>query len=101
MDKGRDDEPMGIRWTSENVKTLGVYFGNADPAKRTFEEIIPKIRRSLNYWKQFRLSTLAKARVVEIFHASGLWYAATFYNIPGDMRKELQESFFEYLLGVV
>ncbi len=95
--KGRDDEPMGIRWTSKNVKTLGVYFGNADPARQTFEEIIPKIRRSLNYWKQFRLSTLAKARVVEIFHASRLWYAAAFYNIPEAMRKELQESFFEYL----
>ena len=95
--KDRVDAPLGIRWTNKNIKTLGVYFGNSDPAKQTFEEIIPKIKRSLNYWKQFKLSTFAKARVIEIFHASRLWYAATFYNIPVSMVKDLQDSFFEYI----
>ena len=95
--KGRVDKPMGVRWTNKNIKTLGVFFGNADPAKQTFEEIVPKIKQSLNYWKQFKLSTFAKARVIEIFHASRLWYAATFYNIPLHMKKDLQDSFFEYV----
>ena len=36
----------------------------------------------MNYWKQFCLCKLAKARVIEIFHASKLWYAARFYPIP-------------------
>ena len=95
--KDRVDTPLGIRWTNKNIKTLGVYFGNADPAKQTFEEIVPKIKRSLNYWKQFGLCAFAKARVVEIFHASRLWYAATFYNIPVHMERDLQDSFFEYV----
>ena len=51
----------------------------------------------MNYWKQFRLSKLAKARVIEIFHASRLWYAAQFYPIPAAMEKELQQSFFDYV----
>ena len=51
----------------------------------------------MNYWKQFKLSKMAKARVIEIFHASRLWYAAKFYPIPLDIQKELQRSFANYI----
>ena len=95
--KDRKDKPIDIEWTNENVKTLGVYFGNNDPAKQTFDEIIPKVKKSMDYWKQFRLSTFAKARVIEIFHASRLWYAASFYNIPRTLQEDLQKSFVKYI----
>ena len=95
--KTRQDKPLNIEWTNGNVKSLGVYFGNEDPAKQTFEEIVPKVRRSMDYWKQFNLSTFAKARIVEIFHASRLWYAATFYPIPLNIETELQKAFFAYI----
>ena len=95
--KDRTDTPLGIKWTNENVKTLGVYFGNDNPAEKTFDDILPKIINSMNYWKQFRLSAMAKARVIEIFHASRLWYAATFYNIAPSKIKMLQKKFVEYV----
>ena len=88
---------MNIEWTSANVKTLGIYFGNNNPGKQTFEEILPKVTRSINYWKQFKLSKFAKARVVETFHASRLWYASTFYPIPTNMREQMQSTFFNYV----
>ena len=50
----------------------------------------------MNYWKQFRLCKLAKARVIEIFHAFKLWYAARFYPIPAPITKTLQKAFFDY-----
>ena len=77
--KNRTDTPLNIKWTSENVENLGVYFGNDNPAAATFTKILPKVTRSMNYWKQFRLCKLAKVRVIEMFHASKLWYAARFY----------------------
>ena len=95
--KHRQDTPLGIKWTKENVKTLGIYFGNDNPAKKTFEEILPKIKKSMNYWKQFNLCKLAKARVIEIFHASKLWYASKFYNIPNNIQKQLQQAMFDYI----
>ena len=95
--KDREDAPLGLTWTNGNVKTLGVYFGNDDPAPATFADIVPKIKRSMDYWKQFRLSKFAKARVVEIFHASRLWYASTFYPIPEQVKKDLQSSFRDYI----
>ena len=44
--KNRTDTPLNIKWTNKNVETLGVYFGNANPAGETFDI------RSMNYWKQ-------------------------------------------------
>ena len=83
-----------IKWTNKNVETLGVYFGNAIPAGETFAKIFPKVIRSMNYWKQFRLCKLAKARIVEILHASKVWYAARFYPIPPSVTNALQKAFF-------
>ena len=51
----------------------------------------------MDYWKQFRLSKFAKSRIVEIFHASRLWYAAAFYPIPQYIQKQLQTAFFNYI----
>ena len=51
----------------------------------------------MNYWKQFQLSKFAKARVIEIFHASRLWYAAKFYQIPVHLKKQLQTAFKDYI----
>ena len=42
--RDRTDSPLGFTWTNENVKTLGVYFGNSNPAVKTFEDIKPKIK---------------------------------------------------------
>ena len=95
--KDRQDKPMNIKWTNKNIKRLGVYFGNDNPSKQTYDEIIPKIVRSMNYWKQFRLSKFAKARVIEIFHASRLWFAAKFYSIPVDIQNKLQNEFVAYI----
>ena len=63
----------------------------------TFERIIPKIKNSLNFWKPFKLCTLSKARVIEIFHASRLWYAARFYRIPPPQVEILQRAFLDYI----
>ena len=84
-------------WTNGNVKTLGLYFGNDDPAWHTFNDIIPKVTRSMNYWKQFKLCRFSKSRVIEIFHASRLWYACTFYPLPENFKKMLQNAFIDYV----
>ena len=95
--KGRRCTPMNIEWTSGNVKNLGVYFGNDRPALKTFEDIIKNINKRLNFWKQFKLSTIGRARVVEIFIASKLVYAIKFYVIPKDMEKKLRQDIFQFI----
>ena len=65
--KDRTDKPLNIKWTNKNVKNLGLYFGNEDPAQKTFQDILPKVKKSMNFWKQFKLCKFSKSRVVEIF----------------------------------
>ena len=91
------DSTKGIKWTSGNVKHLGIFVGNDDPVIQTFAEIIPKVKRRLNFWKPLKLPILARARVIEIFHASKLFYAANFYSIPEDMLKDITKAFIDYL----
>ena len=74
-----------------------MYFGNDHPEFKTIEEIIPKFKRRLAYWKQFPLSKIGKARVVEIFLASKLIYAVKFYPIPVIYQKEIQDLIFDYI----
>ena len=92
-----EDDAQKIKWTSGNVKQLGIYVGNKDPVTLTFKEIIPKITRRLNFWKPLKLPILAKSRVIEIFHASKLFYAASFYTIPPDMEKDISAAFLDYI----
>ena len=51
----------------------------------------------MKYWKPFKLSKLGKIRVIEIFHASQIWYAARFYPIPDAMAIKLQQDFQDYI----
>ena len=95
--KNRRVPPIEIKWTSKNVKALGVFFGNDNPALATYNMIVPKLIKKLNYWKQFKLSQIGKARVVEIYLASKLIYAINFYPIPLGMKKDLQKKIFSFI----
>ena len=47
--KGRRTSPMpGIKWTSEDVRNLGIFFGNDNPALKTFQEIVPEFKKRLS-----------------------------------------------------
>ena len=51
----------------------------------------------MNFWKSFKLCKMAKSRVIEIFHASRLWYASSFYPINDRSKKELQVAFVDFI----
>ena len=95
--KGRRVSPMNIKWTSKNVENLGVFFGNDNPALETYSKIIPNVIKRFNYWKQFKLTQIGKARVVEIFLASKLLYATRFYPIPAIMQKNMQKAIYDFV----
>ena len=84
--KNRRVPPINIKMTSKNIKNLGVFFGNDDPAQATYEMILPSLKKRFSYWKQFKLSQIGKARVTEIFLASKLLYAMKFYPIPSKIQ---------------
>ena len=92
-----DEDTKKIKWTNKNVKYLGVYVGNDQPALQTFNEIVPKMKKRLHFWKPLQLPLLGKARVIEIYHASKLFYASNFYPIPPDIEREARDAFMDYI----
>ena len=50
--KDRIDRPLNLKWTTGEVKMLGVYIGNdrKKASQRTFNEIRDKIKRKISYW---------------------------------------------------
>ena len=95
--KKRRVAPMNITWTNKNVFSLGVFFGNVDPAKATFEKLVPNFKKKLAYWKQFGINQIGKASVVETFLASRLVYAMKFYPIPKSLQQEVQNGILSYM----
>ena len=95
--KGRRTTPLDIKWTSKNVKNLGVYFGNENPSDMTFKDITPNVYKRLHYWKIFKLSQIGKARTIEIFISSTLVFAIKFYKIPDETEKQVQNEFFNFV----
>ena len=82
-----------VKWSSGDIENLGIYFGNDNPSQKTFEKIVPKFKRRLAYWKQFTLTKIGKARVVEMFLASKLVYAMKFYPIPHIFKMSCRTQF--------
>lgn len=92
-----EDNSRVIKWTNKNVKNLGIFVGNDNPDLQTFNEIAPKIKKRLNFWKPLRLPILAKARVIEIFHASKLFFAANFYPLPLHIEEDIMSALMNYI----
>ena len=96
--KDRTDKPMDIKWTNTNVKALGVYMGNNKPNELLLEEIYAKMCTSINFWKTFHFSKFAKARIIEIFISSKLWYAAKFIEIPTSFVNKFQKLLNDFII---
>ena len=96
-DRRLPPKDLSIKWTNKNVESLGVFFGNDEPELATYNKMIPNLIRKLNYWKQFRLTQIGKARVVEIFLVSKVNYAIKFYHIPTHIRERMQKYFFYFI----
>ena len=64
---------------------------------RPTKKIIHKLTQKLNYWKQFKLTQIGKARVIDIFLASKLIFATKFYVIPANIQKGIQKSIFDFI----
>ena len=56
--KNRTDKPLGLNWTSDVVKSLGVYIGNdrKEASTATFSEIKDAIKGKISYYNGKNLS---------------------------------------------
>ena len=79
------------------MQYFGIYVGNERPDLKTFEEVVPKMKKRLHFWKPLALPLLAKARIIELYHAFKLVYASNFYPIPPHIQQEVNNALIDYI----
>lgn len=95
--RSRNDKPLGLKWTNNYVKFLGINVGNkvgASGSKMLAElnlaEQIQKIKNKINYWRGKGITLLGRVKVVNIFLLSRLWYRTQVCNFPKQMLNTLE-----------
>ena len=88
---GRTDKPLDLKWTSGDIKFLGVYVGNdrKSASQKTFDEIIDQIKNKISYWNNKSISKKGKVKILNIFGLTKLWYALEIHDISNTTLTEL------------
>lgn len=93
--------PVGLKWSSEGLKFLGVFFGSNDFQKRNWEGLVEKISARLSRWKwvQPQLSYRGRTLVANNLVASMLWHRCTVIEPPDAVIKEIQKRLVNFFWG--
>ena len=97
--KNRADAPLGIKWSKEPVKLLGIYISsNQDLAvSYNFDKRIKKMKTMLNQWKQRDLTLIGKVLVIKSYAISQLLYIANLLPFPKHKYKEIEDILYEFV----
>ena len=73
---GRGDGPVNIKWKTDFIKILGIFF---TMSSRDFECLnwifwVEKSAKRLDSWKFRNLSLKGKSMIINTLALSGLWY---------------------------
>jgi len=87
-------EVGGIRWSSDPVKTLGVYFGHDAKKKEelNWEGRISSMKRCLEQWKKRNLSIIGRITVAKTYAIPKLVYLASAITCPEKILKKYQSD---------
>ena len=97
--KNREDKPLMIKWTSDQVKCTGVYIGNnrENCSLLGFSEIFSKIKTKLTYWKGKFLSLKGKVKVLNVFVLAKLWFCLECQDLSKKLCKDLERMLADFI----
>ena len=94
---GRTSGPVNITWVTDNIKSLGIFFGNTHADNANWVSRVEKLEKRLNLWKMRTLSLKGKALIINALGASGLWYVATVLPMPEWVFTRIERAIWEFL----
>ncbi|KAL9954593.1 hypothetical protein ACROYT_G042155 [Oculina patagonica] len=92
-------QPFGIKWPSEPIKALGVYF-TYDPKllkEKNFIERLDSIKKLINIWSSRGLSVYGKVTIIKSFLIPKFVYVCSVLPTPKELVKELNQLLFKFL----
>ena len=94
--KHRQDEPLGFKWSSKQIKILGLYFGDKSSINKNFDVIADKFIKTLKLWSYRDLSLKGKKIVVNQLAASKLVYASHIFVCPQDLTTKMERATLDF-----
>ena len=95
---GRKDGSVNIKWRTDNIKVLGIFFTMSN---RDFEYLnwifrIEKLAKRLESWKFRTLSLKGKSMIINTLALSGLWYTGSVVPLLARAEKRINQIFFDF-----
>jgi len=89
----------GIAWTSDPIKTLGVYFGHdvKEKLRLNWESRIDKMVQCVEQWKRRKLTLLGRITVVKSLILSKVIYLAQVMECPDEYVKKINKVIFNFI----
>ena len=92
-------KPLGIKWSQEPIKVLGVYIctDSKKVIEANFSLRIKKLKQQINIWKQRNLSLIGKVLILKTFGISQFIYLAGLLPFPTCKMKEINQIMYEFV----
>ena len=95
--RGRLDQPFGLHWTSNYNKFYGVYLGNIEGHKKTWDKVITKFEKCVYLYSRRDLSFRGRSVILKAVLCSSIWYVGSLILMPQSVEKRLNKLLFTFL----
>ena len=97
--RNNNSKPFGIKWPSEPIKALGVYYSYDLTLLRekNFLENLDKIKKLLNLWSSRGLSLYGKVTVIKSLVIPKFVYICSLMPVADEFVKELNRLVYKFL----
>jgi len=92
-------KPFGIKWPSEPIKALGVFYTYDQKLllEKNFIENLDKIKKLLNVWSSRGLSIYGKVTIIKSLVIPKFVYLASLMSTPNNVIVELNRLLYKFL----
>ena len=97
--KGNEMKPLGIKWPSDPIKALGVFFSYDKKLlfQKNFSERLDKIKKLINIWSSRGLSLYGKVTIIKTLLLPKVVYISSLLPTPEHIVKELNYFIYNFL----
>ena len=98
--RGNKTKPFGIKWPSEPIKSLGVFYSYDQKLLRekNFIEKLDSIKKLMNLWSSRGLSLYGKVTIIKSLIIPKFVYVCSLLPTPNRIIKNLNQLLFKVLL---
>ena len=97
--KSNEEKPFGIKWPSEPIKALGVFFTYDQTLlyEKNFRDKLDKMKKLTNIWSSRGLSIYGKVTIIKSLLIPKLVYASSLFPTPAKIIKQAEHIIYTFL----